>query len=50
MDPALSQIAERIRAAAADSTVLRIRGAGTKDFYGERRAANRSPPPGCKAS
>ncbi len=35
MDPALSQIAERIRAAAADSTVLRIRGAGTKDFYGE---------------
>lgn len=35
MDPALRQIAERIRAAAAERTVLRIRGAGTKDFYGE---------------
>ena len=35
MDPALRQIAERIRAAAAERTVLRICGAGTKDFYGE---------------
>lgn len=35
MDPTLQQIAERIRAAAADATVLRIRGGGTKDFYGE---------------
>ena len=35
MDPALRQIAERIRAAAADHTLLRIRGGGTKDFYGE---------------
>src|SRR5690349_17791148 len=35
MDPALSQIAERIRAAAIEHTVLRIRGAGTKDFYAE---------------
>lgn len=35
MDPALRQIAERIRAAAADGTLLRIRGGGTKDFYGE---------------
>ncbi|MDQ0588673.1 glycolate oxidase subunit GlcE [Variovorax paradoxus] len=35
MDPALSQIAERIRAAAADATPLRIRGGGTKDFHGE---------------
>jgi glycolate oxidase FAD binding subunit len=35
MDPAISQIAERIRAAAADATMLRIRGGGTKDFYGE---------------
>ncbi|OUL99698.1 glycolate oxidase subunit GlcE [Variovorax sp. JS1663] len=35
MDPALRQISERIRAAAAERTVLRIRGAGTKDFYGE---------------
>jgi glycolate oxidase FAD binding subunit len=35
MDPALCQIAERIRAAAADATLLRIRGGGTKDFYGE---------------
>ncbi|HWT21724.1 MAG TPA: FAD-binding protein, partial [Variovorax sp.] len=35
MEPALSQIAERIRAAAADATPLRIRGGGTKDFHGE---------------
>ena len=35
MDPALSQITGRIRAAAADATMLRIRGGGTKDFYGE---------------
>ncbi|MBT2324607.1 glycolate oxidase subunit GlcE [Variovorax paradoxus] len=35
MDPALRQIAERIRAAATDGTLLRIRGGGTKDFYGE---------------
>jgi len=34
-DPALSHIAERIRAAAADAAPLRIRGGGTKDFYGE---------------
>ncbi len=34
MHPALSQIADRIRAAAADATRLRIRGGGTKDFYG----------------
>jgi glycolate oxidase FAD binding subunit len=35
MDPALSQIVERIRAAAADATPLCIRGGGTKDFHGE---------------
>ncbi|RZL87041.1 MAG: glycolate oxidase subunit GlcE [Variovorax sp.] len=35
MDPALRQIAERIRAAAADATLLCVRGGGTKDFYGE---------------
>lgn len=35
MDSALSQIVERIRAAAADATPLCIRGGGTKDFYGE---------------
>ena len=35
MDPALRQIVERIRAAAADGALLRIRGGGTKDFYGE---------------
>ena len=35
MDPALHRITERIRAATADSTMLRIRGGGTKDFYGE---------------
>ena len=35
MDQALRQIADRIRAAAADGAALRIRGGGTKDFYGE---------------
>ncbi|MBO9651866.1 MAG: glycolate oxidase subunit GlcE [Variovorax sp.] len=35
MDPALRQITERIRAAAADRKTLSIRGGGTKDFYGE---------------
>jgi len=34
MDLPLNQISERIRAAAADRTPLRIRGGGTKDFYG----------------
>ncbi|WP_114969665.1 glycolate oxidase subunit GlcE [Rhodoferax ferrireducens] len=32
---ALRQITERILAAAADRTPLRLRGGGTKDFYGE---------------
>jgi len=36
MDPALADLVERIRAAAAHGTPLRIRGGGTKDFYGER--------------
>jgi glycolate oxidase FAD binding subunit len=35
MDPALSPLIDRIRAAAAAGTALRIRGGGTKDFYGE---------------
>jgi glycolate oxidase FAD binding subunit len=30
----INQLAERIRAAAADRTLLRIRGGGSKDFYG----------------
>ncbi|MBV7543574.1 glycolate oxidase subunit GlcE [Acidovorax sp. sic0104] len=34
MDQALAQIADRVRAAAADQTPLRIRGGGTKDFHG----------------
>lgn len=34
MDLALAQIADRVRAAAADQTPLRIRGGGTKDFHG----------------
>ncbi|MGE5169362.1 MAG: glycolate oxidase subunit GlcE [Rudaea sp.] len=34
-DHAVAQIRERIRAAVADSRPLRIRGGGTKDFYGE---------------
>ncbi|MBK6005510.1 glycolate oxidase subunit GlcE [Ramlibacter ginsenosidimutans] len=33
---ALSSLADRIRAASAAGTPLRIRGGGTKDFYGER--------------
>ena len=36
MDAALTEVTERIRAAAARGTPLRIRGGGTKDFYGER--------------
>jgi glycolate oxidase FAD binding subunit len=35
MYTALSQIVDRIRAAAAGATPLRIRGGGTKDFHGE---------------
>ncbi len=35
MDSELQTIVERIRAARADATPLRIRGGGTKDFYGE---------------
>ena len=34
MDQALAQITERVRAAVADQTPLRIRGGGTKDFHG----------------
>ncbi len=34
-DTALHQIVERIHAATTDATPLRIRGGGTKDFYGE---------------
>ena len=34
MDQALAQITERVRAAIADQTPLRIRGGGTKDFHG----------------
>ena len=34
MDLALAQITDRVRAAAADNTPLRIRGGGTKDFVG----------------
>ncbi len=36
MEAALSQITERVRAADADATPLRIRGGGSKDFYGQR--------------
>lgn len=35
MDSAESQIVDRIRAAAREGTPLRLRGGGTKDFYGE---------------
>ena len=36
MDAALADLVERIRRAAAQGQPLRIRGGGTKDFYGER--------------
>lgn len=36
MDSALAEIVERVRAAASHATPLRIRGGGSKDFYGER--------------
>ena len=36
MDSPLTQILDRVRAAAADGTPLRIRGAGSKDFYGNQ--------------
>ncbi|MBP7566059.1 MAG: glycolate oxidase subunit GlcE [Burkholderiaceae bacterium] len=36
--PALAPLVERIRAAAADGTPLRLRGGGTKDFLGARLA------------
>ena len=35
MDSPLRQITDRIHAAVADRTTLRIRGGGSKDFYGE---------------
>ncbi len=35
MDSTLHQITDRIRAARADGTALRIRAGGSKDFYGE---------------
>ena len=35
MDLILDELAERVRAAAASGTRLRIRGGGSKDFYGE---------------
>src|SRR4051812_3284308 len=38
MDMVLETLRDRIRAADAARTPLRLRGAGTKDFYGERLA------------
>ena len=35
MDSALQQITDRVRAAAASGTPLRLRGGGSKDFYGQ---------------
>ncbi len=39
--PALGQLIERVRAAAADASPLCIRGGGTKDFYGAALAGDR---------
>lgn len=36
MDDALALLVDRVRGAAASGTALRIRGGGSKDFYGER--------------
>jgi len=38
--PALGNLRDRIRAASAAHTPLRLRGAGTKDFYGEKFAGD----------
>jgi len=35
MEPALQTLCDQIRAASADAAPLRIRGGGTKDFYGQ---------------
>ena len=35
MDPAVTPISDRVRAASASGTALRIRGGASKDFYGE---------------
>ena len=40
MEPTVSQMQERIRAARASQTPLRIRGGGTKDFYGVRHGGD----------
>ncbi|GAB2486477.1 glycolate oxidase subunit GlcE [Comamonas humi] len=40
MDSTVSQMQERIRAAHASQTPLRIRGGGTKDFYGVRHGGD----------
>jgi glycolate oxidase FAD binding subunit len=37
-EPAIAELRERVLAAAAHGTPLRLRGAGTKDFYGESLA------------
>jgi len=39
-DPAINRLEERIRAAVADRRPLRIRGGGTKDFYGDQIAGD----------
>ncbi len=35
LEPAIAALRERVLSAAAQGTALRLRGAGTKDFYGE---------------
>ena len=35
LDPALQQVIDQVRTAAASASALRIRGGGSKDFYGE---------------
>jgi glycolate oxidase FAD binding subunit len=40
MEAELAQLCDRIRAARAAGTPLRLRGGGTKDFYGERLAGD----------
>lgn len=39
-DPAVAELEDRIRAAVADRRPLRVRGGGTKDFYGDALAGD----------
>jgi glycolate oxidase FAD binding subunit len=48
VDPALSELTERVRAARAARQSLCIRAGGTKDFYGNEARGERFDPRGCR--